>query len=127
MLILHIGPDFTRNLSKGRPGRLQLILDGRNSNSAMISLNYVRSWFNDFLNSHWFIIPGIVALLALVVTLEVTALSVVAKEREAGTFDQLLVTLMNPVEILIGKSLPGFIIGFVEYTTGALTFHYLSC
>ncbi|HFQ88465.1 MAG TPA: ABC transporter permease, partial [Desulfobulbus sp.] len=75
----------------------------------------VRSWFNETLNSHWFIIPGIVALLALVVTLEVTALSV-AKEREAGTFDQLLVTPMTPLEILIGKSLPGFIIGFVEAT-----------
>ncbi|HHD56444.1 MAG TPA: ABC transporter permease [Desulfobulbaceae bacterium] len=141
MLVLHIGPDFTRNLSKGRSGKLQVILDGRNSNSAMISLNYVRtivkdfntrwaavhgnrsvpaqlvvrSWFNDSLNSHWFIIPGIVALLALVVTLEVTALSV-AKEREAGTFDQLLVTPMTPLEILIGKSLPGFIIGFFEAT-----------
>ena len=141
MLVLHIGPDFTRNLSKGRPAKLQVILDGRNSNSAMISLNYVRnivmgfntrwaavhggghvpaqlvvsSWFNSSLDSHWFIIPGIVALLALVVTLEVTALSV-AKEREAGTFDQLLVTPMTPLEILIGKSLPGFIIGFVEAT-----------
>lgn len=141
MLILHIGPDFTRNLSKGIPGKLQVILDGRNSNSAMISLNYVRnivmgfnshwaalhggrhvpaqlvvsSWFNSSLDSHWFIIPGIVALLALVVTLKVTALSV-AKEREAGTFDQLLVTPMTPLEILIGKSLPGFIIGFIEAT-----------
>ena len=141
MLVLHIGPDFTRELSKGRPGKLQVLLDGRNSNSAMISLNYVRnivmefnthwatihggrhvpaqlvvnSWFNSSLDSHWFIIPGIVALLALVVTLEVTALSV-AKEREAGTFDQLLVTPMTPLEILIGKSLPGFIIGFVEAT-----------
>ena len=141
MLVLHIGPEFTRNLSKGQPGKIQVILDGRNSNSAMISLNYVRnivmafntqwaadhgdqhvpaklvvnSWFNSSLDSHWFIIPGIIALLALVVTLEVTALSV-AKEREAGTFDQLLVTPMTPLEILIGKSLPGFIIGFVEAT-----------
>ncbi len=141
MLVLHIGPDFTRNLNRGRTAKLQVILDGRNSNSALISLNYVRdivksfnmqwaarhgmqpvpaqlvvrSWFNETLNSHWFIIPGIVALLALVVTLEVTALSV-AKEREAGTFDQLLVTPMTPLEILIGKSLPGFIIGFVEAT-----------
>ncbi len=139
LLVLHIGPDFSRNLSLGRHGKLQVILDGRNSNSAMISLNYVRSivaafneqwaarhggrpvparlvvrsWFNENLNSHWFFIPGIVALLALVVTLEVTALSV-AKEREEGTFDQLLVTPMTPLEIIIGKSLPGFIIGFAE-------------
>ncbi len=152
LLVLHIGPDFSKNLSRGLGGKIQVILDGRNSNSAMISLNYVRSivadfneqwaarhggrtvparlvvrsWFNESLNSHWFIIPGIVALLALVVTLEITALSV-AKEREAGTFDQLLVTPMTPLEIIIGKSLPGFIIGFVEasfiLTVTILWFH----
>ena len=52
--------------------------------------------------SRWFIVPGIVGLLTLVVTTIVTGLSV-AREREAGTFDQLLVTPMRPVEILIGK------------------------
>jgi len=72
-----------------------------------------RAWFNRTLNSHWFIIIGIVALLNLVVTLEVTALSI-AREREAGTFDQLLVTPMTPFEILVGKSLPGLIIGVLE-------------
>jgi ABC-2 type transport system permease protein len=76
---------------------------------------YVRSWFNSDLDSHWFIIPGIVALLTLVVTMLVTALSV-AREREAGTFDQLLVTPMTPLEILIAKALPGFIIGTIEAT-----------
>lgn len=141
LMVLHIGADFSKNLLNGRGGKIGVILDGRNSNSAMICLNYVRnivsrfnenwaarhggrhvparlvvrSWFNAGLNSHWFIIPGIVALLALVVTLEITALSV-AKEREAGTFDQLLVTPMTPLEIIIGKSLPGFIIGFIEAT-----------
>ena len=59
--------------------------------------------------------PGIVGLLTLVVTTLVTALSV-AREREQGTFDQLLVTPFRPVEILIGKALPGFIIGFAEAT-----------
>ena len=48
-------------------------------------------------------------------TLLVTALSV-AREREQGTFDQLLVTPLRPVEILLGKALPGFLIGFVEAT-----------
>jgi ABC-2 type transport system permease protein len=56
-----------------------------------------------------------VGLLTLVVTTLVTALSV-AREREQGTFDQLLVTPFRPVEILIGKALPGFIIGFFEAT-----------
>jgi ABC-2 type transport system permease protein len=56
-----------------------------------------------------------VGLLTLVVTMLVTSLSV-AREREQGTFDQLLVTPLNPVELLLGKSLPGFLIGFAEAT-----------
>ena len=75
----------------------------------------VRSWFNPNLLSRWFIIPGIVCLLTLVVTLLVTALSV-AREREQGTFDQLMVTPISPWEILVGKALPGFIIGTLEAT-----------
>ncbi len=72
-----------------------------------------RAWYNEDLNSRWFIVPGIVGLLTLVVTLVVTALSV-AREREQGTFDQLLVTPLRPVEILIGKALPGVLIGVLE-------------
>jgi ABC-2 type transport system permease protein len=65
------------------------------------------------MTSRWFIVPGIVGLLLLVVTLVVTALSI-AREREAGTFDQLLVTPLRPTQILIGKSIPGMLIGLVE-------------
>jgi ABC-2 type transport system permease protein len=65
--------------------------------------------------SRWFIVPGIVGLLTLVVTMLVTALSV-AREREQGTFDQLLVTPYRPWEILIGKAIPGFVIGIAEAT-----------
>ena len=141
LMVLHVGPKFSENLLCNRPADIQIIVDGRNSNTAMLVLNYmrsiitdfnmnwsaahghftpparlvIRSWFNPNLDSHWFIIPGIVALLTLVVTIVVTALSV-AREREAGTFDQLLVTPMTPLEILIGKALPGFIIGTVEAT-----------
>lgn len=141
LLVLHIGPQFTRNLLLGQPAQLQVIVDGRNSNTAVIALNYVRTivnrfnqhwaerqghtgpparlevraWFNPNLLSRWFIVPGIVGLLTLVVTMLVTALSV-AREREQGTFDQLLVTPLRPVDILIGKALPGFLIGVVEAT-----------
>jgi len=141
LVVLHIGENFSKNLHNGTPAPVQVILDGRNSNSAMLALGYVReivvnfnnnwlkqhssraapavlvqrAWFNATLNSHWFIIIGIIALLNLVVTLEVTALSI-AREREAGTFDQLLVTPMTPFEILVGKSLPGLIIGLLEST-----------
>jgi ABC-2 type transport system permease protein len=139
LMVLRIGPNFTRDLLLRRGGRLQVIVDGRNSNTALLLMGYVRSivnkfnrewaaghgqggppaildvraWFNPNLESSWFIVPGIVGLLTLVVTLLVTALSV-AREREAGTFDQLLVTPLRPVEILLGKALPGFIIGFGE-------------
>ena len=73
----------------------------------------VRARYNPNLESRWFVVPGIVALLTLVVTLLVTALSV-AREREMGTFDQLLVTPMRPFEILVGKTVPGLIIGSIE-------------
>jgi ABC-2 type transport system permease protein len=139
LLVLHIGPRFSSDLLQGGSGRIQVILDGRNSNTAMLALNYVRTivigynetwaaeqgrpapparlevrpWYNSNLESRWFIIPGIVGLLTLVVTLIVTALSV-AREREAGTFDQLLVTPLRPVEILVGKSIPGLLIGMLQ-------------
>ncbi len=140
LLVLRIGPNFSADLARGEPGAVQLVIDGRNSNTAQVALGYVRSivqefneerlagrgarlpselvvraWYNPNLESRWFLIPGIVGLLTLVVTLLVTALSV-AREREHGTFDQLLVTPLRPVEILIGKALPGFLIGFLEAT-----------
>jgi ABC-2 type transport system permease protein len=141
LLVIHIGSDFSRNLLKGGTTPVQVIIDGRNSNTAMLALNYAgaiinefnidwsersggtkppaylvtRAWFNSNLESRWFIVPGIVGLLTLVVTTLVTALSV-AREREQGTFDQLLVTPIRPVEIIIGKALPGFLIGITEAT-----------
>ena len=141
LLVIHIDPRFSRDLLLSRSARVQIIADGRNSNTAMLALNYAstiinnfntawnvghgrtgppayvttRAWFNPNLDSRWFIVPGIVGLLTLVVTMMVTALSV-AREREQGTFDQLLVTPLRPLEIIIGKSLPGFLIGMSEAT-----------
>lgn len=117
LMVLHIDRRFSRDLLRGEAGHVQFILDGRNSNTALLVMGYattivsdfdtwwaarhggitppatldIRARFNENLESRWFIIPGIVALLTLVVTLVVIALSV-ARERESGTFDQLLVT-----------------------------------
>lgn len=139
LMVIHAGPDFSANLLNGRPAALQVIVDGRNSNTAMLVINNVnvivdrfnrkwaashggslppshietRAWFNPNLESRWFFLPGIVGILTLLLTMLVTALSV-AREREQGTFDQLLVTPLRPVEILIGKTLPGFLIGLAE-------------
>ena len=139
LMVLHIGQQFDRNLRVNGTADVQVIIDARNSNTAMVASGYaqtiiqnfninyarqaglpgpparldVRAWFNPNLMSRWFIVPGIVGLLTLVVTMLVTAMSV-AREREQGTFDQLLVTPFQPWEILIGKAVPGFIIGMVE-------------
>lgn len=141
LMVLHIGPRFSRELLSGKSAPLQVIVDGRNSNTALIALNYVRgvvqqfdeqwssehrlvvapaqlrirAWFNPNLESRWFFLPGLVGVLTLLVTMVVTALSV-AREREQGTFDQLLVTPLRPFDVLLGKALPGFIIGIGEAT-----------
>lgn len=139
LIALHIGPHFTRDILLHRPAQVQIIVDGRNSNTATLALNDVatilttfniqwmkdhawgtppaqldvRAWFNPNLVSRWFIVPGLVALITLVVTLLVTGLSI-AREREMGTLDQLLVTPLRPIEVLLGKALPGLIIGSLE-------------
>lgn len=118
---------------------VQAIADGRNSNTAGLALNYMasivddfgaryvaahggqprpstlltRAWHNPNLLSRWFFVPGIVVMVTMVVTLIITALSV-AREREQGTFDQMLVTPYRPTELLIGKAAPGFLVGLFE-------------
>ncbi len=141
LLVLHLGPRFSRDLLTGGQASFQVIIDGRNSNTALIASGYLRdivgqfnrqwsadhglpappaaietrAWFNPNLESRWFFLPGIIGVLTLLLTMLITALSV-AREREQGTFDQLLVTPLRPIEILVGKALPGFAIGFVEAT-----------
>ena len=138
-MVLAIDRRFTRNLLTRRLASVEVITDGRNSNTALLIQGYANAILGDFalawnathgvsappavlklrarynptLSSQWFFVPGIVALLTQVVTLLVVALSV-AREREAGTFDQLLVTPLRPVDILLGKGLPGLLIGLVE-------------
>jgi ABC-2 type transport system permease protein len=138
-MALVIDRRFTRDLYLHRPAPVQAIVDGRNSNTALLILGYAntivnnfaldwiarhggqapaavldpRAWYNPALLSRWFIVPGIVALLTQVVTLLVVGLSV-AREREAGTFDQLLVTPLRQIDILLGKGLPGLLIGTIE-------------
>ena len=140
-MVLVIDSRFTRDLLTGRPAAVQLILDGRNSNTALLVQGYantilqdfalawmagqgaaappavlnLRSRYNPTLTSDWFIVPGIVALLTLVVTVLVVGLSV-AREREMGTFDQLLVTPLRQIDILLGKGIPGLLIGTIDAT-----------
>src|SRR5690606_14163581 len=63
----------------------------------------------------WNMLPSLIAALSMLQTLMLTALSV-AREREQGTFDQLLVTPCTPTEIMIGKSVPSILVGLVQST-----------
>jgi ABC-2 type transport system permease protein len=140
--VLNIGEDFSRNIMAGKPAEIQVILDGRRSNASQIVLGYlnaiandlsqftqidetrlrqaesaiaVRHWFNSNLIYMWFTVPSILGTLGLLIALVVTGQSV-ARERELGTFDQLMVSPLRVHEILIGKMLPPLIIGVAQAT-----------
>jgi ABC-2 type transport system permease protein len=141
LLIVEIGPDFERQLAAGAPADVLVIADGRNSNTAGTALGYVntiveqfnadwrerhglggppirpivRAWYNDNLETSWNMIPALIGTITLLQTLLLTALSV-AREREDGTFDQLLVTPIRPAEIMVGKALPATLVGLAQAT-----------
>ncbi len=132
---LHVARTFSRDLGAGRPAPVQVIVDGRNSNTALVTLDYAadiiqayareasgrappaelveRAWFNPNLLSEWFILPGMLAIITLVAVVSITAFSV-SREKEVGTFQQILVTPLRPVELIVGKIVPGLVIGLAE-------------
>jgi ABC-2 type transport system permease protein len=141
LLVIQIDQDFERQLLAGRSADVQVIADGRNSNTANIALNYVstavgsfntkwwaahggggppikvttRAWYNLNLEDRWSIIPGLIGTLTLPEMLLMTAMSI-AREKEEGTFDQLLVTPYRPAEIMVGKALPSLLV-FLSQST----------
>jgi ABC-2 type transport system permease protein len=141
LMVLSIDEQFSRNLDAGKPASVQLIFDGRKTNTAQIVAGYTgeivnqynreylfnlnetiqntqlvpRTWFNPNRLYYWYNIPCLVAILSMLTCLVVTTQSV-ARERELGTFDQLLVSPLVPLEILVGKTIPGIIVGMFEGT-----------
>jgi len=139
LLIVQIDQQFERHLLSGQSADVQLIADGRNSNTAGTAIGYVtsvveqfnlnwsrdhgaapppvrlvaRAWYNPNLETRWFMIPGMIGTLTLLQTMMLTAMSV-AREREQGTFDQLLVTPYRPFEIMAGKALPSILVGTIQ-------------
>lgn len=136
LLVVTFPADFSRNIVSGTPANLQAIFDGRRSNTAQIAASYlqeiveeykkdlllhrstqsiisVRNWFNPNLEYQWFILPSLIAIITTIGCLIVTALSV-AREREQGTFEQLLVSPLTPGYIMIGKAIPALIIAMVQ-------------
>jgi ABC-2 type transport system permease protein len=141
LLVVEIPGDFERRLYAGERSPVGLVLDGRNSNTAGSAAAFVgavvssfnsewriahggrepplrvesRAWYNPNLETRWNLMPGMIAALSMLQTLLLTALSV-AREREQGTFDQLLVTPLTPTDIMIGKAIPPVLIGLTQST-----------
>jgi ABC-2 type transport system permease protein len=133
---IEIPPDYSRRLGN-RDARVQLLVDGTNSNVATVALGYAeqivqqhglatlaeppprpvdlreRAWFNPDLQSRNYNVPGVVATIMLMITMMLTALSVV-RERELGTLEQLMVSPMTPGELIAGKTLPFAIIALFD-------------
>ena len=144
LFILVFDQEFSRRIERGEPATVQAILDGRRSNAAQIAAYYlerllrpvaldtplgqearkaaapdldvrVRCWFNPNLEFQWFFLPNLIGMLSFMLGLVVTGLSV-AREREVGTFDQLLVSPATATEIALAKLVPGCLVGLAHGT-----------
>lgn len=129
---IYINNNFSTNIKAKRPVSVLIITDGRQTNSASIAGGYasqiinsynlevnhnkgavitpvIRNWYNPNLEYRWYLLTVLISMLALVITILLTALSI-ARERELGTFDQLIVSPLSSFEILLGKTIPPLII-----------------
>jgi ABC-2 type transport system permease protein len=136
-LAIVIPTSFGTTLERGASPAVQVIADGTDANSSGVALAYVqglvgefnaglagedagplidgrvRVWFNPDLESRNFMVPGVLAVLLLVVTANLTSMAIV-REREVGTLDQLNVTPIGRWEFVLGKLLPYALVGFVD-------------
>ena len=141
--IILIPPEFSGKLASGTTVAVQIVVDGTDSNTAGVVLNYAgniirndaieilrkrtdrpgweatgvhlqtRAWFNENLTSRNFYVPGVIASIVMLVTLLLTSMSVV-REKEMGTMEQIVVTPITPLEFILGKTMPSIILGFVN-------------
>ena len=132
ILAISIPQNFAQKIAKNEEVDIQIIGDGRKSNSAQIAQSYIqtaiskvvnsqainntivsRNLYNPNLDNFWWILPNLMGSLSMLVALLLTALSV-ARERELGTFEQLLVAPLSSTILIIGKTIPPLLISVVE-------------
>jgi len=149
---IEIPTDFSRKLKKGDTATVQIVLDGTESNTALIALGYAnqilsefstqvlvkrlnragmigfeeagvelqhRTWFNPNFESRLFYIPGVIASIAFLIPIILTAQAIV-REREIGTLEQIMVTPIRSWELMLGKTLPFALIGLLDVIMIAL-------
>ncbi len=145
-VVLRVNRGFGDDVAAGRTGKVQLLLDGTDSNTASLVLQYAgkiaaaynerllvqrferstgrrapaapvelvgRAWFNPNLESRDYFVPGVIALLVMVISLLLSSMAVV-REKEMGTIEQILVTPMGRAEFILGKTIPFALIGFLD-------------
>lgn len=150
--ILRVPIDFSRNLAAGE-GRLQLLLNGVDSNTASAIEGYVsgalavtlqhqadragnkpagvgsieivqRMWFNEASQSTWYLVPGLIVLVMTLIGAFLTSL-LVAREWERGTLESLFVTPVRPLELVLSKLAPYLVIGFIDLVMCLLAAKFL--
>ncbi len=144
--VIRINRGFHDDLQAGRTAPIQIIVDGTDSTTAGIVLDYsariagrfseevlmarserlrgaaerpglvtlqTRAWFNENLESRNFYVPGVIAVIVMLITLMLTSMAVV-REKEIGTMEQIMVTPITPAEFILGKTVPFALIGFAD-------------
>jgi ABC-2 type transport system permease protein len=149
---IEIPTDFSKKLKKGDTATVQVVLDGSESNTALIALGYAnqilsdfstqmlvkrlnragmigfeqagvdlqqRIWFNPNFESRLFYVPGVIASIAFLIPIILTAQAIV-REREIGTLEQIMVTPIRSWELMLGKTLPFALFGLFDVMMIAL-------
>ena len=159
ILAMQINAGFADDLKSGRQAVIQSMVDGTDSNTGTVAMDYAqrisaefsktrralpvdiaqvgqpraqpvelrsRAWFNPDLKSRNYNVPGVIAVIVLLMSLLLTSMAVV-REREIGTMEQLMVTPIRPLELILGKTLPFVLISYVDVllvtAVGILWFH----
>ncbi len=134
--VLVIPADYTEELQKGR-AEVQIIIDGADANTATVAANTLRSalmhysldnvavgfqpplriesrvWYNPDLKSTHFIVPGLIAVIMMMICALLTSVTI-ARERETGTMEQILVSPIRPFEFMIGKMTPYVLLALLD-------------
>lgn len=142
---IQINRGFADDLRSGRQAAIQTIVDGTDSNTGTVAMDYAqritqefsraraapgelaqlaqpqtesielrsRAWFNPDLKSRYYNVPGVIAVVVLLISLLLTAMAIV-REREIGTMEQLMVTPIRSFELILGKTLPFVLISFID-------------
>lgn len=136
--VVVFGQNFGENLEKNREAAVQLLVDASDPNTANIVSSYTKAIIADYqqeyfnnaaipvqittqsrmlynpdLRSVYMFIPGIITILLMLISAMMTSISI-AREKELGTMEVLLVSPLHPLQIVVGKVIPYLMLSFVN-------------